>query len=180
MRISWERPRLSPDEFYELLRRHVLLPMHLGEDKLLRMVRATADAARFGMVLEDGDDPGVLATTLTYLSEPGVLMFWWIPEVKRLHTRRDELIDLGSELRSVWFRDGVRRVEARVPIQRTQTIRALKNMGFRQETLDWGLRGAVDYGKGPEGLAILGLLEADPPRERRAIAPELTEAATNG
>ena len=169
MRISWDQPRIAPEELYILLRRHCLLPLHLDDKALLRSIKATADASRFGMVL-DGD--GVLASTLTLMIEPGILSFHWIPEVKRLHTRRNELIDLGGEFRSVWFVDGIRRVEARCPILRTQTMRCLQHMGFRLETTDKGLRKAVDYGKGFEALALFGLIESDPPREKRVEEPE--------
>ena len=107
-------------------------------------------------------------------------MFNWIPEVKRLHTRKAELVELSWALRDFWFKDGIRRVEAHIPTSRTQTIRALKMIGFRQETLDTGLRETVDYGKGFEGTVILGLLESDPVRHiELTIAQEEVPCSTS-
>jgi len=164
MRMDWRVGKIEPDAFYGLMARHNLLPLHLGEELLIRDIRGKAETGAFGLVVEDAEsDPGVLAATLTYGVEPGVLCFLWIPEVKALHRRKQELSDLGLSLRDYWFHElGARRVEARVPIHRTQSIRALKAIGFRQETLDCGIRDAVDHGNGLESVVVLGLLEADP------------------
>lgn len=169
MRLLWDKPSLKPDELYSLLNRHNLLPMHLGQEGLIRSMRLTAEASLFLVVAEgEGDDMRVLASTYTYISEPGIAVFNWVPEVSQLHKRRNELIDLGQDLaEKVWFDVGIRRVEARVPSKRTQTIRALRHMGFHQETLDSGLREAVDYGKGPEGVVVLSRLATDLPRVKR-------------
>lgn len=159
MKLDHTTPRLTSVSLYLLLRRHGLLPVSLGEDGLQRAIAATAANARFAVVTEDG---GVVASVLTYQLEPGILGVQWIPEMKGLNKNRPALWALSDELREFWFRDGVRRIEARVPKSRIQTIKALKTMGFRQETTDHGLRQAVDYGKGFEAFIVLGLLESDP------------------
>ena len=128
MRLSWDHPSINPAELYELLHRNGLLQAQ-DNAKLLEGIRATAMISRYGLVLDDDDR--VLASFLYWPIQPHILGFQWIPEVKRLHTKRDELIALGEELRTVWFRGGVTRVEAHVPVARTQTIRAVKAMGFR-------------------------------------------------
>ena len=167
MRLDHSKPHLEPDELYRLLHAHGLLPLSLGEEGLLGAIRATAAAAVFSMVVEgEGEDTAVLASVLTFHVEPGILMAQWIPEMKSLHKERAKLWELAEELRAFWFRDGIRRVEARVPKSRIQTIKALKIMGFRQETTDQGLRMAVDYGKGYEAFIVLGLLESDPVRKQ--------------
>ena len=167
MRLSHDLPRIAPDALYRLLRSHGLLPLSLGEEGLLRAIKATAEYGTYAMVVEgEGDDTVVLASVLSVVPEPGILLTQWIPEVKDLHKRKADLRALGEELRAYWFREGIRRVEARVAKSRLQTIKALKTMGFRQETNDHGIRMAVDYGKGWESFIVLGLLETDPVRKQ--------------
>lgn len=166
MQMDWRNRTLEPVALYTLLHKHSLLPISLGESVLLEEIKLLAENAHFGLVVEGEDeDPCVLASTLTFQKSPGVLRFMWIPEIKRLHTRKQDLADLGRGLRESWFTPGIRRVEAHVPAARTQAIRALKCMGFRQETLDCGIRAAQDYGKGWEAHVVLGMLENDPVRE---------------
>jgi hypothetical protein len=160
MKISWDHPALDPGELYELLRKHTLIPK-MDDMQLLAGIKSLAQQSAFLMVV---DDSGVLATTLTRKGMPGVLDFLWIPEVRGLSRCRDELIDLGAQFREIWFKDGIRRVESRIPLSRRQTVKALHYMGFVEETGSSGLRDAVDYGKGPEAIAIMGLLESDPAR----------------
>ena len=166
MKMDWRVRTLEPVALYSLLHKHALLPVSLGESRMMEEIKLVSENAHFGLVVEgDGDDPAVLASTLTYQIYPGVLRFSWIPECKRLHTRKDDLATLAADLRPFWFREGVRRVEAHLPATRTQSIRALKGLGFRQETLDCGLRAACDYGKGWEAHVVLGLLANDPVRQ---------------
>lgn len=158
-------PRLQPTELFELLFSHDLVPKGIQELALLDSIRVMAGNSAFGLIVDgDGDEALVLASTFTMPLNDNTLSFTWIPEVKRLHTRREDLVHLAVELRNLWFQSGIRRVEARTTTKRTQTIRTLKNLGFKQETLDSGLRSGVDYGKGPEGVVILGMLESDPLR----------------
>lgn len=160
MQMDWTVGKIEAEELYRLIARHRLLPIHLGEELLLRDLRARAEAGAFGLVTEDNK---VLASTLTYGDAPGSLQFMWIPEVKGIHHRKQELSDLGQVLRDYWFKQlGAHRVEARVPALRIQTIKALKAIGFRQESMDCGLRNAVDHGAGPESVIVLGLLPDDP------------------
>ena len=163
MRLDHSMPRLEPEALYQLLKQHGLLPVSLGEEGLLNAIRATAKAAAFTMVVQgEGAERAVVASVLTFQVEPGILMAQWIPEVKGLNKDRPGLWAVSEELRAMWFQSGIRRVEARVAKSRIQTIKALKIMGFRQETTDHGLRLAVDYGKGYEAFIVLGLLESDP------------------
>lgn len=158
-------PQLQPAELFELLTTHNLVPRGVSELKLLDSVRIMANSSAFGLVVDgEGDEADVLAVALTMPIDENTLSFTWIPEVKRLHIRKADLATLAVELRGFWFQAGIRRVEARTTTKRTQTIRALKNIGFKQETLESGLRSGVDYGKGPEGVVILGMLESDPIR----------------
>lgn len=169
MKLDRSVPRLTSTALYMLLRRHGLLPVSLGEEGLKNALVATSQNAHFAVVTEgDGTEYGVVASVLTYPLEPGILGVQWIPEMKGLNKNRAGLWDIAEELREFWFRDGVRRVEARVPKSRIQTIKALKTMGFRQETTDHGLRMAVDYGKGYEAFIVLGLLESDPVRKQES------------
>lgn len=168
MEMNWYTQSLEPVGVYNLLHKHDLLPA-LPEQELLSAMRVISAKTDFGMVVDD--EGKVLASTFTTHLKPGVLGFTWIPEVKRLHTFKDDLALLAEELRAFWFKDGIRRVEAYVPVARTQTTRALKGLGFRQETLDCGIRGYMDYGHGYEAHIILGLLPDDPVRKR--VAPEV-------
>lgn len=164
MRLQ-QMDQLKPAELFELLFSHDLIPKGVPETMLLNSVRFMSENSAFCLVVDgEGDEALVLASAITMPIDDHSLMFTWIPEVKRLHTRKTDLIDLAVELRALWFQNGVKRVEARSTTKRTQTIRTLKNIGFKQETLDSGLRSGVDYGKGPEGVVILGMLESDPLR----------------
>lgn len=159
MEMDWNHRRLEPVEVYNLFHKHNLLPA-VSEVELLATMRHIALHAEFGIVT-DGQG-AVLASAFTIPSRRGVKEFTWIPEIKLLHKLKDDLAALGEELRSVWFKHDTRRVEAYVPISRTQTTRALKGLGFRQETLDCGIRSFMDYGKGYEPHILLGMLETDP------------------
>lgn len=166
MKLDTSVPRLTSVGLYMLLRRHGLLPISLGEEGLQRALVATANNAAFAVVTEgEGEEKGVVASVLTYPLEPGILGVQWIPETKGLNKNRASLWALAEELRGMWFQGDIRRVEARVAKSRIQTIKALKVMGFRQETNDHGIREAVDYGKGWESFLILGLLATDPMRK---------------
>lgn len=166
-------PPISAEQYFELLTGHGLVPRGFVEVELLKKIRKDAENSVFGLVV---DETGVLASTLTKPISLNILAFLWIPEVKRLHTRKKDLQALGLRLREFWFQDGITRVEARSSTSRTQTIRTLKHIGFRQETTDHGLRSGVDYGNGPEGVVILGLLEGDAMR----IEPRMMEEVAHG
>ena len=157
--------QLTAVELFELLSKHSLIPQGIPCEIMLGAIKTLAENSAFCLVVDgEGDEALVLASAITAPYDANTLLFTWIPEVKRLHTRKADLATLAAELRAIWFTDGIKRVEARTTSTRTQTIRSLKNMGFRQETIDGGLRGAVDYGKGPEGVVILGMLNSDAPR----------------
>ena len=162
MKISWEHPSINPEELYELMRRNKMLPYHLGPVGMIEAVRGLAMVSRYGLVLND--EGAVMASFLYFPIALGLLGFTWIPEIKYLHRdHRDDLAGLGTELRAVWFRNGIHRVESHVPVSRSQTVKALRAIGFRQETRD-GIREIVDFGLGPEPMTLLGLLASDPPR----------------
>jgi hypothetical protein len=168
MRLSWAKPKLDSAELYKLLHRHKLIPVGIEQVALLKNIQEIADTATFLLVIGDEEvDPPVLATILTRKLEPGILGLTFIPEVYELNaTRRNQLIDLGAELRELWFKGSTRRIEAKVPVVRTQTRNSLKAMGFKEETGKHGIRLAVDYGRGPEGIAVLGLIQSDYPKPK--------------
>ena len=171
MKISWEHPIISPEELYELLHRTGLLPKHEGNQQMVLALLAASKAARYGLVLNP--EGSVLASFLFWPARQHIMAFQWIPELKGLHSRKEELAEVGTELRAVWFRDGVTRVEAQVPTRRRQTVKTLIAMGFHLETSGQGLRGAVDYGRGPEDISVLGLLATDPAPVPPVPTPEM-------
>lgn len=176
MKLDTSIPRLTSVSLYMLLKRHALLPVSLGEEGLQRAIHATANAATFMAVTEgEGQGKGVVASILTYPLEPGVLGIMWIPETKGLNKDKRGLWALSESLREIWFQGDIRRVEARVAKSRIQTIKALKVMGFRQETTDHGIRQAVDYGKGWESMLILGMLDTDTVRKHEPCLNMETE-----
>lgn len=171
--------QLQPIELFELLSKHGLVPVGFSDTVLLPYLKKLAESSAFSLIVDgEGDDALVLASGLSTPLDMHTLSFQWIPEVKRLHTRKVDLATLAVELRELWFTNGIRRVEARTTSSRTQTIRSLKNIGFRQETLDGGLRSAIDFGKGPEGVVILGMLESDAPRHIPDATGHKEEEAT--
>jgi hypothetical protein len=178
MKLIYPKRRLDAEELYNLWRKHHLLPMHLGDEKLIQVVKATAAASMFVLVVEEPNDT-VLATALTFEIEPGVLLFQWIPEVRGLHERREDLRPLAKDFQDLWFGTrGIRRVESRVPTARRQTIKTLDQFGFTLETRSEGTRKIVNYGRGWENIAILGLLDTDP-RVILEVAQELVEVGND-
>jgi hypothetical protein len=144
-------------ELYELLSKHRLLPNSLEEPMACISL---ANSAKIGF-LHEGDR--VLAVIIeTYPSDKSVELIW-VNEVSRLHQKRDFLAEASKVLRKRWFEElGLLRVGVHIPVARTQTIRTLKSMGFRMETLPWGVRDCVVYGTHLESVAIMGLLPTDP------------------
>jgi hypothetical protein len=105
----------------------------------------------------------VLAVIIeTHPSDKAVELIW-VNEVSRLHQKKDFLVEASKVLRKRWFDEkGLMRVGVHIPIARTQTIRTLKALGFRMETLPWGVRDCAGYGNHLESVAIMGLLPSDP------------------
>ena len=153
---------------YSLLVRHNLLPTTLNDPNVCILA-----ASRMSIgFLHDGK-PTPLAVMLESYPEPGVVGLMFITEVARLNQRRDELIEASLLLRNRWFNElNAVRVECRVPIERTQTIRCLKHMGFKIETLPRGLRNTTFMSGVAKSLCVLGLLPDDPIHK---LSRELTE-----
>jgi hypothetical protein len=146
-------------ELYELLRKHRLLPSML-EDPATCIALANSSDVGF---LHEGDR--VVAVIIETRPSPKALELIWVNEISRLHQKRDFLMEVAQTLRKRWFDElGLQRVGVHIPIARTQTIRTLKTMGFRMETLPWGVRDCMAYGTHLESIAILGLLPSDPVR----------------
>ena len=146
-------------ELYQLLTKHRLLPNYL-EDPVACI--SLANSAEVGF-LHEGDR--VLAVIIETHPSPKSLELVWVNEVSRLHLKKDFLATVAKMLRKRWFEElGLQRVGVHVPIARTQTIRTLRCLGFRMETLPWGVRDSVGYGPHLESVAILGLLPTDPIR----------------
>jgi len=149
--------KMNAVELFELLTKHRLLPDHL-EDPMACVALANSSEVGF---LHEGDR--VLAVIIETRPTNRALELIWVNEISRLHQKRDFLMDVAKILRKRWFEDlGVSRVGVHIPIARTQTIRTLKTMGFRMETLPWGVRDCTAYGTHLESIAIMGLLPSDP------------------
>lgn len=144
-------------ELFQLLSKHRLLPKNMEDP---RVCVSLAENSEVGF-LHEGER--VLAVVLETSPYDGVMELIWVNEIGRLHQKKEELCQVAHDLRSRWFdQKGLSRVGVHVPVARTQTIRTLKSMGFRMETLPWGVRSAMPYGNHFESMAILGLLPSDP------------------
>lgn len=148
------------------LLRSMLLKHNLLYDSLADPMAliAASDGITIGFIHEGGDVP--LAIVLENRPCPGVIGVMLITERPKLNQRKAELVEIGKALRERWFEgQKTRRVESRVPVERTQTIRVLKHMGFRVETLPKGLRSAETIKSKPVSFCIMGLLPSDPLRQ---------------
>ena len=144
-------------ELFQLLSKHRLLPKNMEDPKVCV---ALAETSNVGF-LHEGER--VLAVVLETSPFDGVMELVWVNEIGRLHQKKEDLCRVALDLRSRWFENkGLSRVGVHVPVARTQTIRTLKSMGFRLETLPWGVRSAMPYGNHLESMAILSLLPSDP------------------
>jgi hypothetical protein len=157
--VTYIPRKMEATELYELLSKHRLLPDHLEDP---RACLALSQSAEVGF-LHEGDR--VLAVIIETRPSAKAVELIWINEISRLHQKRDFLVGVAQILRKRWFDEmGLMRVGVHIPIARTQTIRTLKTMGFRMETMPWGVRECVSYGTHLESVAILGLLPSDPVR----------------
>jgi len=169
MTVTYIPRRLDGVELYQLLTKHRLLPKSMENPQVCVAMAESSDVG----FLHEGDR--VLAVIIETRPADKVLELIWVNEVSRLHTRRDLLIEAASVLRERWFtRMGMERIGVHIPIARTQTIRTIKAMGFRMETLPWGIRNCSGYGDHLESMAVLGLLPSDPIRSN-AIAVKVEE-----
>lgn len=160
MRIGWAEEQLDGEMLYNLLSRHKLLPDSLKDPNICM---AYAQILNIGFLHDEGPKP--LAVLLEMSPEPGVVGISFITEVARLHQRKAELIEVSHVLRDRWFNGfGAYRVECRVPVDRTQSLRCLRHLGFRLETLPKGLRNATLHHGKPVSLCVLSLLPSDPVR----------------
>ena len=158
MQIEWQEKGMDGGLLYSILNRHQLLPAGLADPGVCIVA---AQEMTIG-ILHDGKDKP-LAVLLESYPEPGVIGLLFITEVAHLNTQRDELIEVSLSLRDRWFNQmGAIRVESRIPVERTQTVRCLKHFGFKLETEQKGLRNAVVFNGAVKSLHILGLLSTDP------------------
>jgi len=172
MEVEFTNQGFDGGILYSLLNKHQLLPATMNDPNICMVA---ASRMSFGL-LHDGK-PTPLAIMLESYPEPGIVGFMFITEVARLNQRRDELIEISKSLRSRWFEEmGAFRVECRVPVERTQTIRCLKHMGFKMETLPKGLRNTTVMNGIPKSLCIMGLLPDDPIHK---LSTELSEPILN-
>lgn len=170
MFIQFSEEKIDGGVLYSLLERHLLLPEVLKNPSICMMA---ANSMNVGFIHDDGNKP--LAILLETHPEPGIVGLLLITERARLNQRRDELIDISIQLRERWFGQmGAYRIESRIPVERTQTIRCLRHMGFRIETLPCGLRNAVIYNGKPKDLCVMSLLPTDPVKELSKQVEELT------
>ena len=149
--------RMEGVELYELLHKHRLLPRNLEDPNVCISLAESSDVG----FLHEGER--VLAVILETHPSRDVVELIWVNEVGRLHQRKEELFRVAESLRHRWFMEGSKeRIGVHVPIARTQTIRTLKALGFRLETLPWGIRSCQTYGNHMESMAVLSLLPTDP------------------
>jgi len=168
--VAFSEEKIDGGVLYNLLDKHMLLPEYLKDPQICMMAATTMSV---GFIHDDGKMP--LAVLLETHPEPGIVGVLMITERARLNQRRDELIEISSQLRERWFGQfGAYRVETRIPVERTQTIRCLKHLGFRIETLPKGLRNAAMYNGKPKSLCIMSLLPTDSPRELSKAQEEPT------
>ena len=161
--------RMEGVELYELLSKHRLLPSTLEDPNVCIALAESSDVG----FLHEGER--VLAVILETHPSKNVVELIWVNEVGRLHQRRDELCRVAMDLRNRWFMEGDKaRVGVHIPIARTQTIRTLKNLGFRLETLPWGIRSCQTYGNHMESMAVLSLLPDDPIKVPLSAMPQDT------
>ena len=171
MYVEFADEHIDGGILYSLLDRHNLLPETLRDPSICMMAAQTMSV---GFVHDGGTKP--LAVLLETNPEPGVVGLMFITERARLNQRRDELIEVSSQLRERWFNGyGAYRVETRIPVERTQTIRCLRHLGFKIETMPKGLRNAVIYNGKPVSLCVLSMLPTDPVKElsKQGLEPTL-------
>lgn len=155
---------------YSLLDRHRLLPDSLRDPAICMLA---SERMSVGFIHEGGETP--LAILLESYPAPGIVGLLFINERPRLNQLRDGLIECSLRLRKRWFEDlGALRVEARIPIERTQTIRCLGHLGFKQETLPKGLRDAEFYHGKATSMCVMGLLPSDPIKQLSTALKEPT------
>ena len=161
MLVEWAQEKMDGGLLYTILERHQLLPPSLSDPRTCIMV---AEMMSIGILHDGSDEP--LALMIESYPESGVVGLLFITEVPRLNQRRDELIEVSMELRKRWFDDfKAYRIESRIPVERTQTIRCLKHMGFKIETVPKCMRNGAVYNGKPKDLCMLSLLPSDPIHE---------------
>jgi len=159
--VEWSEEPVDAGVLYSVLEKHQLLPKSLEN---LQNCLIMASMTSIGFLHDGGNNP--LAILLETRPEPGVIGILFITGVARLNNRRDELISASIPLRERWFGSGAYRVESRIPVERTQTIRCLKHLGFKLETaMPMGLRNAVVYNDKLTSLCIMSLLPDDPVKQ---------------
>ena len=157
MNVTFIPRKLDGVELFQLLTKHRLLPKSMENPQVCIAMAESSDVG----FLHEGDR--VLAVIIETHPSEKTLELIWVNEVSRLHTRRDLLIEASLVLRARWFDQlNMERVGVHIPVARTQTIRTIKAMGFRMETLPWGIRNCSGYGDHLESMAVLGLLPTDP------------------
>ena len=164
MKVTFIPRKLDGVELYQLLNKHRLLPKSMEAPEVCVAMAESSDVG----FLHEGDR--VLAVIIETHPSIKTIELIWVNEVSRLHTRKDLLIEASNILRERWFTQmGMERVGVHIPIARTQTIRTIKAMGFRMETLPWGIRNCSGYGDHLESMAVLGLLPTDPARSASVL-----------
>lgn len=158
--VEWSNDPVDPGILYSVLDKHQLLPAGMSNPQTCMMI---AQMTSIGFLHDGGNNP--LAILLETRPEPGIVGILFITGVARLNQRRDELVQASLALRERWFDGQTIRVESRIPVERTQTIRCLKHLGFKIETIPKGLRNAVVYNGKPTSLCIMSLLPNDPVKQ---------------
>lgn len=158
MRVEWSDEVMDAGLLHKILSKHKLLPDALNNPDVCI---AFASSLRFGVLSDGGQNP--LCLLFMNRVDDGIGGLMLVTERPKLNQRKEELFEISKELRKLWFDEmGLHRVEARIPAERTQTIRILKHFGFRMETLPSGLRSAATLSGKCQNMVIMGLLPCDP------------------
>lgn len=158
MRAEWTDEMVDAGLLHQILSKHKLLPPQLNDPNVCI---AFAMSLKFG-VLTDGSKNPLCLLFMNHVDD-GIGGLMLITERPKLNQRKEELFEVAKDLRKLWFTDmGLHRVEARIPAERTQTIRILKHLGFKMETMPTGLRSAATLSGKCQNMVIMGILPSDP------------------
>lgn len=147
------------------------------------MQNSTPAVANFAFATEVclihlGEEKNVALLLETKHPDPGIRMLQMVSPKRNPKELKPLFRELAEDLHRRWFGDlGLYRVEAPVAIRRTRIISTLKGLGFKCDTYDWGIRNGIDFGKGREPYALLGLCPGDkvPPDYSKLAEPIRSE-----
>ena len=158
--ITWMEVAPSPIALRDLLQAHRMLPdLLLDPISLIRFANMT----QVGFT-GTAENPGIVILESPWESTSRLVH---VIVKDKLLSEHEDLLPFADLLHKRWFEDmKLHRVEARVEVERGQTLKFLKALGFHQETAPSGLRKAMFMHGELVNIHVLGLLESDKPRLR--------------